>query len=144
MIRGQASGWPLTRVHMNKNGVIAVVVVVISIVLVGLWAMRSSDMGPMGANCSAPPNAPTGVAVVAEGSLGRVTWAPAPEDESVTTYIIEAGSTPGANNQGTFVAPGTSTSFDREAGPGTYYVRVFARNACGTSPASQEQTLTIQ
>ena len=129
---------------MNKNGVIAVVVVVVSIVLVGFWAMRSSELGPIGANCSAPPSAPTGVAVVAEGPKGRVTWAPAPADESVTTYIIEAGSTPDSNNQGTFVAPATSTSFDRDAGPGTYYVRVFARNACGTSPASPEQTLTIK
>ncbi len=129
---------------MNKNGVIAVVVVVVSIVIIGLWAMRSGQQGPMGADCSAPPNAPTGVAVAAEGTTGRVTWAAAPEGESVTTYIIEAGSTPGANNQGTFVAPATSNSFDREAGPGVYYVRVFARNACGTSSASQEQTLTIQ
>ena len=31
---------------MNKNGVIAVVVVVASIVLVGLWAMRSGESGP--------------------------------------------------------------------------------------------------
>ena len=129
---------------MNKNGVIAVVVVVVSIVLVGLWAMRSSELGPTGANCSAPPSPPTGVAVLAEGTKGRVSWTPAPAGESVTTYIIEVGSVPGSNNQGTFVAPATSTSFEREAGAGTYHVRVFARNACGTSAASQEQTLTIQ
>jgi hypothetical protein len=129
---------------MNKNGVIAVVVVVVSIILVGLWAMRSSELGPVGANCSAPPSAPTGVAVAAEGAKGRVTWAPPPDAESVTTYIIEVGSTAGSNNQGTFVAPSTSTSFEREAAAGTYYVRMFARNACGTSSASQEHTLTIQ
>ena len=129
---------------MNKNGVIAVVVVVISIVLVGLWAMRSGQQGPLGANCAAPPGAPTIVSVTAEGPTGRLTWQPAPADEPVTTYIIEVGSTPGANNQGTFVAPATSTSYEREAGAGTYYVRLFARNACGTSPASQERVLTIQ
>ena len=128
---------------MNKNGVIAVVVVVISIILVGLWAMRSGQQGPMGANCSAPPDAPTITAVTAEGTKGRLSWQPAAADDSVTTYIIEVGSTPGANNQGTFVAPATSTSFEREAGPGTYHVRLFARNACGTSPASQERVLTI-
>ena len=33
---------------MNKNGVIAVVVVVASIVLVGLWAMRSGESGSGG------------------------------------------------------------------------------------------------
>jgi hypothetical protein len=129
---------------MNKNGVIAVVVVVASIVLVGLWAMRSGEQGPAGADCSAPPSAPTGVRATPLPGKGRLEWSPPPSGESVTTYIIEAGSGPGANNQGTFVAPSTATSFEREAGPSTYYVRMFARNACGTSPASQEVTVTIK
>jgi hypothetical protein len=129
---------------MNKNGVIAVVVVVISIVLVGLWAMRSGEEGIVGEDCSAPPSAPTGVVASAEGNIGRLTWAAPPAGETITNYIIEAGSTPGANNQGTFVAPATRNTFDREAGPGTYYVRMFARNACGTSPASQEVTVVIK
>jgi hypothetical protein len=71
-----------------------------------------------------------------------LTWGAPPAAERVTTYVIEAGSAPGATNQGTFVAAGTATSFQREAPPGTYYVRIFARNACGTSPASQELTVT--
>lgn len=129
---------------MNKNGVIAVVVVVASIVLVGLWAIRSGEQGPAGADCAAPPSAPTGLVTSAAPGKGRLEWAPPSPDDAVTTYIIEAGSGPGANNQGTFVAPSTSTSFEREAAAGTYYVRMFARNACGTSPASQEVTLTIQ
>ena len=129
---------------MNKNGVIAVVVVVASIVLVGLWAMRSGGPGPAGADCSAPPSAPTGVRATPLPGKGRLEWSPPPSGESVTTYIIEAGSGPGANNQGTFVAPSTATSFEREAGAGTYYVRMFARNACGTSPASQEVTVAIK
>jgi hypothetical protein len=128
---------------MNKNGVIAVVVVVISIVLVGLWAMRSGEQA-VGADCSTPPSAPTGVTATVEANTGKLAWAPPPAGESVTTYIIEAGSTPGANNQGTFVAPGNQTTFEREASAGTYYVRVFARNACGTSPASQEVTVVIK
>src|SRR5262245_11743568 len=129
---------------MNKNGVIAVVVVVASIVLVGLWAMRSGEQGPAGADCSAPPKAPTGLAASALPGKGRLEWAPAAAGDSVTTYIIEAGSAPGANNQGTFVAPSTATSFEREAQAGTYYVRMFARNACGTSPVSQEVVVTIK
>jgi hypothetical protein len=129
---------------MNKNGVIAVVVVVISIVLVGLWAMRSGEQGMPGDNCTTPPEAPTGVVAAAEGNLGRLTWAAPPAGATITTYIIEAGSTPGSNNQGTFVAPANRTTFEREAAAGTYYVRLFARNACGTSPASQEVTVTIK
>jgi hypothetical protein len=129
---------------MNKNGVIAVVVVVISVVLVGLWALRSGEQGVVGGDCAGPPAAPTGVTATTEGNRGRLTWSPAPAGEGVSTYIIEAGSTPGANNQGTFVAAGNATSFEREASGGTYYVRLYARNACGTSPASQEVTVNIR
>jgi hypothetical protein len=128
---------------MNKNGVIAVVVVVASIVLVGLWAMRSGEQGPAGADCSAPPSAPTGLTTSSVPGKGRLAWSPPPAGEAVTAYIIEAGSGPGANNQGTFVAPSTATTFERDAAAGTYYVRMFARNACGTSPASQEVTVAI-
>jgi hypothetical protein len=129
---------------MNKNGVIAVVVVVASIVLVGLWAMRSGEQGPAGADCSGPPSAPSGVKTTALPGKGRLEWTPPPTGEPVSTYIIEAGSGPGANNQGTFVAPSTATSFERDAAPGLYYVRMYARNACGTSPASEEVTVTIK
>jgi hypothetical protein len=129
---------------MNKNGVIAVVVVVASIVLVGLWAMRTGEQRPAGADCSSPPSSPTGLTTSALPGKGRLEWKPSPASDAVTTYIIEAGSSPGANNQGTFVAPSTATSFERDAAGGTYYVRMFARNACGTSPASQEVTVTIQ
>ena len=129
---------------MNKNGVIAVVVVVISIVLVGLWAMRSGEQSFVGADCSAPPSPPVGVAGSAEGSIGRVTWTAPPQGETVSNYIIEAGTSPGANNAGTFVSPANRTTFEREAAANTYYVRMFARNACGTSPPSQEITVTIK
>ena len=91
---------------MNKNGVIAVVVVVASIVLVGLWAMRSGEQGPPGADCAAPPSAPHRCAPPAQlPGKGRLTGRRRRAARSVTTYIIEAGSAPGANNQGTFVAP---------------------------------------
>ena len=126
---------------MNKNGVIAVVVVVAAIVLVGLWGVRSGET-PTGVNCSAPPNTPQDVAHTKQGELVTLTWSAPPASESVTTFVIEAGSEPGLNNQGTFIAPGTATSFERHAPAGTYYVRMFARNSCGTSPSSPELTVT--
>ena len=129
---------------MNKNGVIAVVVVVAAIVLVGLWAMRSGQSGPGGPDCSAPPNVATNLNYSRSGDTVTLTWAPPGGPDAPTTYVIEAGSKPGANDQGTFVAPGSATSFQRQAPVGTYYVRMFARNACGTSPASQEITVAVQ
>jgi hypothetical protein len=128
---------------MNKNGVIAVVVVVAAIVLLGLWAMRSGDQRTAGLDCSAPPATPTGVSHTKAGDVATLTWTAPPADDPVTSYVIEAGSQPGANNQGTFVAPGTATSFQRQAPAGTYYVHMFARNGCGTSPPTQDIVITI-
>jgi hypothetical protein len=129
---------------MNKNGVVAVVVVVVSIVLIGLWAMRSGEQDASGVDCTTPPNRPTGVIATVQGNTGRLTWAPPQAGDTVTNYVIEVGSTPGSSNQGTFVSPANRTTFEREAAAGTYHVRLFARNACGTSPASEEVTVTIQ
>jgi len=128
---------------MNKNGVIAVVVVVAAIILVGLWAMRGGDQGPGGPDCATPPSVPFNLAHSKTEDTVTLTWTAPPGPDPVTTYVIEAGSSPGASNQGTFVAPGTAWSFQRQAPPGTYYVRMFARNACGTSPASDEITVTL-
>lgn len=128
---------------MNKNGVIAVVVVVAAIVLLGLWAMRSGQAGPGGPDCSSPPVAPTGLNHSKEGDTVTLTWAAPAGGDPITTYVIEAGSKPGGNDQGTFVAPASATTFQRQAPPGTYHVRMFARNACGTSPASQTVVVTM-
>ncbi|MGQ0735285.1 MAG: fibronectin type III domain-containing protein [Acidobacteriota bacterium] len=128
---------------MNKNGVVAVVVVVAAVILIGLWAMRSGDRVPLGANCTAPPSVPTGTSITKAGDVATLHWAAGPLEDAVTTYIIEAGSEPGANNQGTFVAPGTATSFQRQAPAGTYYVHMFARNACGTSAPTENIVVSI-
>ena len=113
---------------MNKNGVIAVVVVVAAIILVGLWAMRSGEQSAGGLDCSAPPGVPTGVLHQGRRRCDAA-LDPAPAGDHVTTYVIEAGSQPGANNQGTFVAPGTATTFQRQAGPGDV-LRAHVRAQC--------------
>ena len=41
------------------------------------------------------------------------------------------------------IAAGSATTMDRQAPPGQYFVRLFARNACGTSPASNELVVTM-
>ena len=129
---------------MNKNGVIAVVVVVVAIVLIGLWAMRSGQQNTSGRlDCNIAPAAPGNLAPSKNGNVVTLNWTPPAGTERVSTYVIEAGSTPGANNIATFVAPGSASSFQREAPTGTYYARVFARNACGTSAPSNEVLVTV-
>lgn len=130
---------------MNKNGIVAVVVVITAVVLVGLWVMRSGQTRPGGRqfDCTAPPLAPTSLAYAKEGSVVNGTWTAPAGDDAPTTYVIEVGSGPGLNDQGTYVVPATQTSFGRPTPNGSYYVRVFARNACGTSPASNEVQFSV-
>lgn len=129
---------------MNKNGVIAVVVVVVAVVLIGLWAMRSGSQNASGRmNCSAAPVSPSGLAPSRNGTIVTLNWTAPTGADPVSTYVIEVGNTPGTNNVGTFIAPGSAATFQREAPTGTYYVRVFARNACGTSAPSNEIVVTV-
>jgi hypothetical protein len=130
---------------MNKNGIVAVVVVITAVVLVGLWVMRSGQTRPGGRqfDCTAPPAPPTNLAYSKEGDVINGTWTAPSGENAPTTYVVEAGSQPGLNDQGTYVVPATQTNFGRKTPVGSFYVRVFARNACGTSPASNEVQFTV-
>ena len=128
---------------MNKNGVIAVVIVVTAIVLVGLWAMRSGQSVPGGADCTTAPSTPAGVTSNVVGQSVTINWAPPPSTDVIATYLIEARQ-PHDASPTTFVAAGTATSYQRQAPAATYHVRVLARNACGTSAPSQEITFTVR
>jgi hypothetical protein len=57
-------------------------------------------------------------------------------------YSIEAGSAPGASDLAN-VDVGNQLSFAADAPPGTSFVRVRARNACGTSGPSVERTVVV-
>lgn len=125
---------------MNKNGIVSVIVVITAVVLVGLWVMRSGQTRPGGRqfDCVAPPEAPTALTYTKDGESVSVSWTAPTGNQQPTTYVIEVGSSSGLNNQGTFVVPATDTSYGRATPPGTYFVRVHARNACGTSGVSNE------
>ena len=71
-------------------------------------------------------------------------WGPSTSGGAPTTYVIEAGKFPGAIDQANFATGNTATTFSA-AGvwPGTYYVRVRAANAAGTSPGSNEVIITV-
>jgi hypothetical protein len=130
---------------MNKNGIVSVVFVITVVMLVGLWVMRSSQTRPGGRqfDCTAPPEAPTNLTYAREGDIVSGTWTPPASGERPTMYIIEVGSQSGLNDQGTVVVPASETTYKTKSPAGTYYARVFARSACGTSPASNEVTVTI-
>jgi hypothetical protein len=89
------------------------------------------------AGASAPSN-PRTLSSSVSGSTITFTWFAPSVGDPVTTYILEAGSATGLTNLAN-AAIGTATSYVATGVPaGTYYVRVRAQNATGTSAASNE------
>ncbi|HKB11031.1 MAG TPA: fibronectin type III domain-containing protein, partial [Vicinamibacterales bacterium] len=93
-------------------------------------------------SCSVRPDAPAALRSTVTGSTVVLEWSAA--GGSPTSYIVEAGSSFGlanllvsdtGNTGRTMVATGV--------GRGTYFVRVRARNACGTSDPSNEAVVVV-
>jgi hypothetical protein len=131
---------------MNKNGILSVVIVVSAVVLIGLWVLRTGQQraGARQFDCAAAPAPPTGFTIdKTPNLLAKLSWTASGGSEPPTSYVIEAGTGAGKNDLGTFIAPGSATTAERQGVPGTFYLRVYARNACGTSPASNEVAVTL-
>lgn len=84
--------------------------------------------------CTVP--APTSLAASVRGTFVVLTWRAAPG--SPTSYMIEAGSTPGASDVASKDTGTSAVSYSDTVTSGTYYVRVRTRSACGLSDPSNE------
>ncbi len=90
-----------------------------------------------------PPGLPIGLTIAANsGGTVTLTWT-APTGP-ITSYVLDAGSGSGLSNLASSDL-GTSATTLTATGvaAGTYYVRVRARNACGTSGTSNEVVVTV-
>lgn len=81
-------------------------------------------------------------------SIGSITvaltWQSPARGDPPTSYVIEAGSSPGASNLASIDTGSSGRSFTATGiAAGTYDVRVRARNAGGTSEASNEIVVTV-
>lgn len=131
---------------MNKNGILSVVIVVAAVLLIGLWVLRTGQQraGARQFDCAAAPAAPAQLAIEKRPDLlVNASWQAPTGPETPTSYVIELGSAPGKNDLGTLIVPGAATSVERPGAAGTFHVRVYARNACGTSAPSNEFVLTL-
>jgi hypothetical protein len=97
--------------------------------------------GGGGGTCTAAPAAPLGLAATVAGSSVSVGWAGGGGCPA-TNYTLHAGSGPGLSNVAV-ASLGTATTLSAVAPAGTYYVRVFAQNAFGTSGPSNEIVVVI-
>jgi quercetin dioxygenase-like cupin family protein len=91
--------------------------------------------------CTTPPGAPANLTISGTGPLVQATWSV--PSSGATSYVVRAGSAPGQSDYVEHDTGSTATSLTANAPPGTYYVRVHARNACGLSGASNEVVLVL-
>jgi hypothetical protein len=89
-----------------------------------------------------PPGNPVGFAFVVDGRIVTLTWFAPSFGSPPTTYVLEAGSGPALADL-LVSAVGLQPQLVTPAPPGTYYVRVRAQNACGTSGPSNEHVIVV-
>ncbi|MFN7979651.1 MAG: fibronectin type III domain-containing protein [Vicinamibacterales bacterium] len=70
-------------------------------------------------------------------------WAPGIGGGNVDSYVIEAGTQSGGVNVGVIDTGVADTTFSVPVPPGTYFIRVRARNAVGVSPPSNEIVVVV-
>jgi hypothetical protein len=93
--------------------------------------------------CTGPPGASTGLQSAVNGSTVTLFWIAAAG--APTSYVLEAGSFAGGANVAVSDTGTAATSLTASnVGAGTYFVRVRARNACGTGGASNEATVVVR
>jgi hypothetical protein len=90
------------------------------------------------------PGAPGNLLATAGGGTVSLTWSAPTSGDPVVTYVVEAGSASGLSNLAVVTTNSTATTFSAGGvGNGTYYIRIKAQNATGTSAASNEATLVV-
>ena len=87
--------------------------------------------------CSGAPLTPTNFLAYKISNTIYVVWEPAATGPAPTSYTL--------NVTGSYVGsiPTTARSLSGTVGPGSYGLSVAAANACGSSPATAVQTVTI-
>lgn len=94
---------------------------------------------PVRAGCH-PPAAPTNFGAIIRGTLGLFQWNPGSGGRA-SLYIVQASFVPNDPAPPIQLPLGTPY-FNIGIPPGSYYVRVVATNACGTSGPSNEILVT--
>ena len=94
--------------------------------------------------CAAAPGARTGLSGNVAGSSVNLTWNAPAGGCPPTSYGLEAGSAPNGTDLARLDTGRTATSFSAgQVASGTYYLRIRATNAAGSSAASNEVVVTV-
>jgi uncharacterized repeat protein (TIGR03803 family) len=96
------------------------------------------------ADCATTPGAPAALGGTVIGSDVTLNWQAPAGGCASTSYVVQAGSSPGLSNLANFSTGSAATSFAASGVPaGLYYVRVLAVNAGGTSGPSNEAPVAV-
>lgn len=91
-----------------------------------------------------PPNAPSALSASASLSTVNLSWTPSTSGGPASRYLLDAGTASGLYNIGTILLNSAATTAAVGNVPtGTYFVRVRAQNAAGTSGPSPEAQVTV-
>jgi hypothetical protein len=94
-------------------------------------------------NSSACTSAPRGLTFSTSGSTVTLTWT-APASGTAASYVVQAGNQPGGADLANFDTGSNATTLVTSNVPaGPYYTRVYGKNGCGLSPASNEVLMTV-
>lgn len=105
-------------------------------------SVADSKTGGVGAAIVAP-GVPENMSGSANGSTVNLSWNAPASGDPPAEYLLEAGSFPGASDIYDASVGNTTGVTATDVGAGTYYVRVRARNAAGTSAPSNEVELVV-
>src|SRR5262245_35325068 len=92
---------------------------------------------------SAVPGPPGSLMFAVTGSTVTLTWTPPVSGGVPTSYVVEAGSSPGARDIADVVTNSLNTGLSATAPPGVYHVRVRASNAAGRGEPSNEVLIVV-
>ena len=101
----------------------------------------SSRVAVVAPASATPPAAPTNLVATVVGRVLRLTWHLG--GGNAESYVLEAGTSSGAANIATLDTGALDTDFTAPVPPGTYFLRVRARNTFGASAPSNEVTIVV-
>jgi hypothetical protein len=111
--------------------------------MVGGVPLPSNEISFQVVSMSAPPAAPTNLQSFMNGTTALFTWDLGSGGGAPGTMLLQAGFTPGGSELGTHPVGVAAQAAVPNVPPGTYYIRVLASNAAGTSAPSNEVQLLM-
>jgi hypothetical protein len=106
-------------------------------------ASPRSNSVSLGVGTPTAPSAPTNLQALVTGNHVTLTWTPGAGGGAPATFEVEAGLNPGAATLGAFPVGLTSQAAVPNVPNGIYFVRLYARNTAGRSPASNEVRVDV-